>query len=167
MKPQCPVHHCPLRRGPNGWFCPKQRRGDNCRSTWAKFKPPKPRAVKPKVLREKLPAVKRGSGWPKVADDQRLKDLYQCQICGKLCKSPHVDHVIPARMFETPEEGNAAPKVTLCAGHHSLKTQLDRKLFAGDVLGFLHGLELLAYPAEAIAWARTWLLGNRQEGVVA
>jgi 5-methylcytosine-specific restriction endonuclease McrA len=104
-----------------------------------------------------MPPLRRGRDWPGCARSTRARDLNQCRICGKASKSLHADHVIPLRLFEERDEGRHKHTVLLCRGHHALKTALDRRLYEGKALDWFSGLQKIGYPAEEIAWARSWL----------
>ena len=86
----------------------------------------------------------RGANWLKQASAARLRDGGVCQGCGAICtEKASVDHVVPFRLTklyggrENKDPNDLRNLLSLCRSCHSKKTQAERKLLKGDMIGFI------------------------------
>ena len=86
----------------------------------------------------------RGANWHKQAALARERDGGLCQGCGALCnEKASVDHIVPFRLtreygaHESKDPNDLHNLISLCRSCHAKKTQAERKLLKGDVIGFL------------------------------
>lgn len=98
----------------------------------------------------------RGANWPSQAAQARKRDGLLCQGCrGPLTQKASVDHIVPFRLTalygkrEGKDPNDLANLVSLCRSCHAKKTQVERKLLRGDVVGFISGVKAII-PLERV-----------------
>ncbi len=95
----------------------------------------------------------RGKDWPKI----RRENLDFCEICGTTerhqAANIHRDHILPARLIQLYAWGDPNARenlICICNSDHGSKKQVEDKLFEGDWLGFVQGLNALGWPMERV-----------------
>jgi endogenous inhibitor of DNA gyrase (YacG/DUF329 family) len=84
----------------------------------------------------------RGKDWKYQSALARIRDMNTCANCGDNSeKNISVDHIVPFRMCRTFQEGKnpngLINLICLCRRCHMRKTQMEKTVLRGDVMGFI------------------------------
>ena len=107
----------------------------------------------------------RSGPWSEIPDSARLiVSRKKCSICGstygKLCvvegkvylAKQAIDHLIARRFLEARgiDPHRIGNLLSVCRRCHALKVGFEARLFAGDVIGFLQGIQQAGYPVHKV-----------------
>jgi len=107
----------------------------------------------------------RFKNWKRIAALVRKRDHQSCQVCGKTRRQNGralaVVHIIPYRLIkhwleigliENRDPNDPIGLLSLCDSCHGKKTQTERKIIGGDLVGFTRGsLTQLQHPRASMA----------------
>jgi 5-methylcytosine-specific restriction protein A len=92
---------------------------------------------------------RRGDGWRRVRWTALMRDGSFCQVCGKRLEKTKlvVDHIVPFRLSQQHDARNLLP---ICVPCQKRKTEIESRLFRGDVGGFLCDLRKARWPSKRV-----------------